>query len=161
MSGNTPVWYALQVFHHKGDTLLLHLERNCVKCFFPICHAGHAGTSGKSRRSLLPATHDQLFVQYGQGKGPILAETLQASPYTSRVYTKTDRVGAASAAQRRQNRTPPAFATYGGRFVEAGFPAAHGGTPICVVRSPLKGINGKLVRHRQDRTSCSSPYPSA
>lgn len=89
MSGNTPVWYALQVFHHKGDTLLLHLERNWVKCFFPICHAEHAGTSGKSRRSLLPATHDQLFVQYGQGKGPILAETLQASPYTSRVYTKT------------------------------------------------------------------------
>ena len=91
MSGNTPVWYALQVFHRKGDTLLLHLERNWVKCFFPICHAGHAGTSGKSRRSLLPAIHDQLFVQYGQGKGPILAETLQASPYASRVYTKTDR----------------------------------------------------------------------
>lgn len=90
MSGNTPVWYALQVFHRKGDTLL-HLERNWVKCFFPICYAEHAGTSGKSRRSLLPATHDQLFVQYGQGKGPILAETLQASPYASRVYTKTDR----------------------------------------------------------------------
>lgn len=91
MSGNTPVWYALQVFHRKGDTLLLHLERNWVKCFFPTCYAEHAGTSGKSRRSLLPATHDQLFVQYGQGKGPILAETLQASPYASRVYTKTDR----------------------------------------------------------------------
>lgn len=91
MSGNTPVWYTLQVFHRKGDTLLLHLERNWVKCFFPICYAGHAGTSGKSRRSLLPAIHDQLFVQYGQGKGPILAETLQASPYASRVYTKTDR----------------------------------------------------------------------
>lgn len=150
MSGNTPVWYALQVFHHKGDTLLLHLERNWVKCFFPICHAGHAGTSGKSRRSLLPATHDQLFVQYGQGKEPALAETLQASPYASRVYTKTDRgwcdIGSAEMAELRA-ASDPGF--QGTLFVEAGFAATRRGTPVCVVRGPLKGLKGKLVRYRK------------
>lgn len=150
MSGNTPVWYALQVFHRKGDTLLLHLERNWVKCFFPICHAGHAGTSGKSRRSLLPATHDQLFVQYGQGKGPILAETLQASPYASRVYTKTDGcwcdIGSAEMAELRA-ASDPGF--QGTLFVEAGFAATRRGTPVCVVRGPLKGLKGKLVRYRK------------
>lgn len=150
MSGNTPVWYALQVFHRKGDTLLLHLERNWVKCFFPICHAGHAGTSGKSRRSLLPATHDQLFVQYGQGKGPILAETLQASPYASRVYTKTDRgwcdICRAEMAELRA-ASDPGF--QGTLFVEAGFAATRRGTPVCVVRGPLKGLKGKLVRYRK------------
>lgn len=150
MSGNTPVWYALQVFHRKGDTLLLHLERNGVKCFFPICYAEHAGTSGKSRRSLLPATHDQLFVQYGQGKGPILAETLQASPYASRVYTKTDGcwcdIGSAEMAELRA-ASDPGF--QGTLFVEAGFAATRRGTPVCVVRGPLKGLKGKLVRYRK------------
>ena len=150
MSGNTPAWYALQVFHRKGDTLLLHLERNWVKCFFPICHAGHAGTSGKSRRSLLPATHDLLFVQCGQGEEPALAETLQASPYASRVYTKTDGcwcdIGSAEMAELRA-ASDPGF--QGTLFVEAGFAATRRGTPVCVVRGPLKGLKGKLVRYRK------------
>lgn len=69
---------------------------------------------------------------------------------TPRAFTqKRSRVGAASAAQRWQNRTPPAFATYGGRFVEAGFAATRRGTPVCVVRGPLKGLKGKLVRYRK------------
>jgi len=150
MSGNTPAWYALQVFHRKGDTLLLHLERNWVKCFFPICHAEHAGTSGKSRRSLLPAIHNLLFVQCGQGEEPALAETLQASPYASRVYTKTDGcwcdIGSAEMAELRA-ASDPGF--QGTLFVEAGFAATRRGTPVCVVRGPFKGLKGKLVRYRK------------
>lgn len=89
MSADKPVWYALQVFHHKENALRQHLEGKGVGCFLPMRYAEHTDTEGRAKRILVPATHDQLFVQYGQGKGPILAETLQASPYTSRVYTKT------------------------------------------------------------------------
>lgn len=89
MSGNTPVWYALQVFHHKENALRQHLEGKGVGCFLPMRYAEHTDTEGRAKRILVPAIHNQLFVQYGQGKGPILAETLQASPYASRVYTKT------------------------------------------------------------------------
>ena len=91
MSGNTPAWYALQVFHHKENALRQHLEGKGVGCFLPMRYAEHTDTEGRAKRILVPAIHNLLFVQYGQGKGPILAETLQASPYASRVYTKTDR----------------------------------------------------------------------
>lgn len=89
MSADTPVWYALQVFHHKENALRQHLEGKGVGCFLPMRYAEHTDTEGRAKRILVPAIHNLLFVQCGQGKGPILAETLQASPYASRVYTKT------------------------------------------------------------------------
>ncbi len=91
MSGNTPVWYALQVFHHKENALRQHLEGKGVGCFLPMRYAEHTDTEGRAKRILVPAIHNLLFVQCGQGEEPALAETLQASPYASRVYTKTDR----------------------------------------------------------------------
>lgn len=91
MSADKPVWYALQVFHHKENALRQHLEGKGVGCFLPMRYAEHTDTEGRAKRILVPAIHNLLFVQCGQGKGPILAETLQASPYASRVYTKTDR----------------------------------------------------------------------
>lgn len=90
MSGNTPVWYALQVFHHKENALRQHLEGKGVGCFLPMRYAEHTDTEGRAKRILVPAIHNLLFVQCGQGEEPALAETLQAGPYASRVYTKTD-----------------------------------------------------------------------
>lgn len=91
MSADKPVWYALQVFHHKENALRQHLEGKGVGCFLPMRYAEHTDTEGRAKRILVPAIHNLLFVQCGQGEEPALAETLQASPYASRVYTKTDR----------------------------------------------------------------------
>lgn len=91
MSADKPVWYALQVFHHKENALRQHLEGKGVGCFLPMRYAEHTDTEGRAKRILVPAIHNLLFVQCGQGEEPALAETLQASPHTSRVYTKTDR----------------------------------------------------------------------
>ncbi len=91
MSADKPVWYALQVFHHKENALRQHLEGKGVGCFLPMRYAEHTDTEGRAKRTLVPAIHNLLFVQCGQGEEPALAETLQASPYASRVYTKTDR----------------------------------------------------------------------
>lgn len=110
MSGNTPVWYALQVFHHKENALRQHLEGKGVGCFLPMRYAEHTDTEGRAKRILVPAIHNLLFVQCGQGEEPALAETLQASPYASRVYTKTDGcwcdIGSAEMAELRAASDP-------------------------------------------------------
>lgn len=150
MSADKPVWYALQVFHHKENALRQHLERKGVGCFLPMRYAEHTDTEGRTRRILVPAIHNLLFVQCGQGEEPALAETLQASPYASRVYTKTDGcwcdIGSAEMAELRAASDPDFQGTL---FVEAGFAATRRGTPVCVVRGPLKGLKGKLVRYRK------------
>lgn len=148
MSADKPVWYALQVFHHKENALRQHLEGKGVGCFLPMRYAEHTDTEGRAKRILVPAIHNLLFVQCGQGEEPALAETLQASPYASRVYTKTDGcwcdIGSAEMAELRA-ASDPGF--QGTLFVEAGFAATRRGTPVCVVRGPLKGLKGKLVRY--------------
>lgn len=150
MSADKPVWYALQVFHHKENALRQHLEGKGVGCFLPMRYAEHTDTGGRAKRILVPAIHNLLFVQCGQGEEPALAETLQASPYASRVYTKTDGcwcdIGSAEMAELRA-ASDPGF--QGTLFVEAGFAATRRGTPVCVVRGPLKGLKGKLVRYRK------------
>lgn len=150
MSADKPVWYALQVFHHKENALRQHLEGKGVGCFLPMRYAEHTDTEGRAKRILVPAIHNLLFVQCGQGEEPALAETLQASPYASRVYTKTDGcwcdIGSAEMAELRA-ASDPGF--QGTLFVEAGFAATRRGTPVCVVRGPLKGLKGKLVRYRK------------
>lgn len=150
MSADKPVWYALQVFHHKENALRQHLEGKGVGCFLPMRYAEHTDTEGRAKRILVPAIHNLLFVQCGQGEEPALAETLQASPYASRVYTKTDGcwcdIGSAEMAELRAASDPDFQGTL---FVEAGFAATRRGTPVCVVRGPLKGLKGKLVRYRK------------
>lgn len=150
MSADKPVWYALQVFHHKENALRQHLEGKGVGCFLPMRYAEHTDTEGRAKRILVPAIHNLLFVQCGQGEEPALAETLQASPYASRVYTKTDGcwcdIGSAEMAELRA-ASDPGF--QGTLFVEAGFAATRRETPVCVVRGPLKGLKGKLVRYRK------------
>lgn len=150
MSADKPVWYALQVLHHKENALRQHLEGKGVGCFLPMRYAEHTDTEGRAKRILVPAIHNLLFVQCGQGEEPALAETLQASPYASRVYTKTDGcwcdIGSAEMAELRA-ASDPGF--QGTLFVEAGFAATRRGTPVCVVRGPLKGLKGKLVRYRK------------
>lgn len=142
-------WYALRVFHCREERVEDYLRARGWQTFLPRRPVSRA--AGGESPVLAPAVHGLLFVDCPAGGEAALRGVLAACPHALQVYRRADGRSWAPISSREMAdvRAVCDAALDGTRYVPADELPARRGVPVRVVRGPLAGVEGRLMRYQR------------
>ena len=145
----SPVWYALQTFYCKEESVARYLRASGLDCFIPMHYREVPDVGGKPRRVLVPAVHNLLFLKKTLPADE-LEQRVHACPVPIHAFRRRDtgRWYEISDREMLELRAICDPDYQGTLYVDVNTAEARRGSRVRVIRGPFTGLEGRLVRYK-------------
>lgn len=143
------IWFAVRTFYCKEESVARYLSSQGIEHFIPLRYQEEATHDGESKRKLVPAVHNLLFIKKTisekEIKDIISRCPISVSVYRNKETLKYEQIPHSQMIEFRAICDPNYKDTL---YVNQAVAEARVGEEVRVIRGQFKGLKGKLVRYK-------------